>query len=91
MIGLGSAGHLIGTEDWPDAAAPSRGRDAAPPSADPLVLQEIGERGVKLHLFAIRRRSQPRYVHKDHVSRRVHDLYPEPVCTLDADLLRSQL
>jgi hypothetical protein len=56
-----------------------------------LVLQEIGERGVKLHLFAIRRRSQPRYVHKDHVSRRVHDLYPEPVCTLDADLLRSQL
>jgi hypothetical protein len=56
-----------------------------------LVIQEISERGVKLHVYAIKRKAAPRYVHKDHVTRRVHDLYAAPVCSIDGNLLRAAL
>lgn len=54
---------------------------------DHLVIREVGPLGMKLHIFAIRRKSTPRYVHKDHNTRRVHDLYPERVCTIDGGVL----
>lgn len=56
-----------------------------------LVLQEIGDRGIKLHVFTVKRKATPRYEYRNYVQHRVHDLYAAPVCTLDADLLRSQL
>lgn len=54
---------------------------------DHLILRETGEQGVKLRLFAIRKKSAARYVHKDHVTRAVHDLYADPVCVIDGALL----
>lgn len=56
-----------------------------------LLVREGGERGVKLHLFAIRKKSNPRYVYKDHVSRAVYDLYAAPVCTMDGSVLAVSL
>jgi hypothetical protein len=52
-----------------------------------LLVRESGEQGSKLHIFAIKKKSAPRYVHKDHVSRAVRDLYAAPVCVIDGDLL----
>jgi hypothetical protein len=54
---------------------------------DHLLIREEGPKGVKLHLYAIKRKSQARYVHQDHVTRRVHDLYPAHVCTIDGAVL----
>ncbi|HYI43700.1 MAG TPA: hypothetical protein VD768_08780 [Sphingomicrobium sp.] len=42
---------------------------------------------VRLHLFAVRRKSTPRYVYENHATHRVHDLYAEPVCAIDAGAL----
>jgi hypothetical protein len=39
------------------------------------------------HLYAIRKRAAPRYVHKDHVTRREHDLYADHVCSFEAGAL----
>jgi hypothetical protein len=50
---------------------------------DHLAIRETGERGVKVHLFAVKRKSTARYVHRDHVTRAVRDLYLAPVCTID--------
>ena len=52
-----------------------------------LVIQESGERGIRLHLFAIRKKSAPRWVMKDHVQRAVYDLYASPMCTVDGGIL----
>jgi hypothetical protein len=52
-----------------------------------LLIRESGERSSKLHIFAIKKRSAPRYVHKDHVTRREHDLYAAPVCVIDEAVL----
>lgn len=54
---------------------------------DHLVIREVGPRGVKLHVFAIKKKSTPRYVHKDHDTRRVHDLYAARLCTIDGGVL----
>lgn len=56
-----------------------------------IVIQEISPSGVKLHIYAVRKKSTARLVHKDHVTRRVHDLYADPICTLDGSLLRAAL
>lgn len=56
-----------------------------------LVIQEISERGIRLHVFAVKKKSTPRYVHRDHVTRAVRDLYADPICTLDGALLRAAL
>jgi hypothetical protein len=52
-----------------------------------ILVRVSGDDGVKLHLFAVKKKSTPRYVHKDHVSRRVHDLYAAPVCSIDGSVL----
>jgi hypothetical protein len=54
---------------------------------DTLIVRETGEKGTRLRIFAIRKKSTPRYVHKDHVTRAVHDLYADPVCVIDGDVL----
>lgn len=53
---------------------------------DHLLIRETGERGVKLHLYAIKQKSRPRYVLKDHVTRAVRDLYPAHLCTIDGGI-----
>ncbi len=52
-----------------------------------LLVRESGERGSKLHIFAIKRKAAARYVHQDHVTRAMHDLYAAPVCTIDESAL----
>lgn len=54
---------------------------------DHLVLRETSEHGVKLRLFTIRKKSAARYIHKDHVTRAVRDLYADPVCVIDLQAL----
>lgn len=48
--------------------------------------EETGE--VTLHLYAIKRKSTPRYVYKDYQTRREFDLYADPICTLSGEVLR---
>lgn len=50
---------------------------------DHLLIRETGEKGVRLHLFAVRRKSQPTYVWEGHVQKRVHRLYADPVVMID--------
>lgn len=52
-----------------------------------LLLRETGPAGVKIHLFAIKRRSNPRYVWQGHEQKRVHDLYADPVCSFDGGVV----
>ena len=54
---------------------------------DHLLIRESGERGVRLHLFAVKRKSAPRYVWENHAQKRVFDLYAAPVCTIDGGAL----
>lgn len=54
---------------------------------DTLILRERNEKGTVLRLFAIKKKSQPRYVHQDHVTRAVRDLYADPICVIDGDVL----
>lgn len=58
---------------------------------DHLLIRAADDRGVKLHLFAIKRKATPRYVHEDHVTRRVHDLYAAPVCVIDGGVVGAAL
>jgi hypothetical protein len=55
---------------------------------DRLVISETDERGARLHIYAIRK-AKPRQVHiaGEVLPRRVEDLYPELVCTVDAGVL----
>lgn len=57
---------------------------------DHLLIRETGEGGTRLHLFAIKRKTNARYVHKNHVTRAVHDLYAAPVCTIDGDIIQPR-
>jgi hypothetical protein len=63
---------------------------------DRLLIREIGhhtsrlyagERKDLLHVYSIMRKSSPRYVYRDHVPERVHDLYAALVCIVDAGAL----
>lgn len=54
---------------------------------DHLLIREEGPRGVKLHLYAIKKKSQGRWVYEGHVPRKVHDLYPAKVCVIDGGVL----
>jgi hypothetical protein len=40
-----------------------------------------------LHIYSIKQKSKARYVHRDHVTRAVRDLYPAHVCTIDGSVL----
>lgn len=66
---------------------------------DHLVIRETGRHSVKLradeplewlHVFAVKRRSDPRYVWEGHVQKRVHNLYPAHVVTIDAAALAGR-
>jgi hypothetical protein len=52
-----------------------------------LLIREVGNGRDRLHIYAIRQKSTPRYVHKDHVTRAVRDLYAAPVCSFDGAML----
>jgi hypothetical protein len=52
-----------------------------------LLIREVGEGCDKFHIYAIKQKSTPRYVHRDHVTRAVRDLYAAKVCTFDAGML----
>ena len=54
---------------------------------DHLLIREVGPGGDKLHLFAIRKRSTPTYVYRDHDYQRQDRLYAAPVCVMDAAML----
>lgn len=56
-----------------------------------LLIRETDEQTgkVTLHLFAIKRRSQPDYVWNGHRQERVHRLYAERVCSVDGAVLHG--
>jgi hypothetical protein len=54
-----------------------------------LLIRETSERGSTLHIYSIRRKSAPRWVHKDHVPRAVHDLYADAVCSIDGNVFQQ--
>jgi hypothetical protein len=47
----------------------------------------IREDGTRIHVFAVRQKSTPRYVHDRHVTRAVRDLYLDLVCSFDGGVL----
>lgn len=51
---------------------------------DRLIIRETFDDGrVTVHVYAIKQRSRPDYVHVDHVTRAVKRLYAEHVCSFD--------
>jgi hypothetical protein len=54
-----------------------------------LVIRETDESGSRLHVYAIKRRSAPNYVYRDHAYHRQDVLYAAPVCAIDNDILQS--
>src|SRR5690349_9558849 len=58
---------------------------------DHLLIRETGEKGVTLHLFAVKRKSAGRPVYRDYVTRTVHDLYLAPVVMIDGGVLGAGL
>jgi hypothetical protein len=52
-----------------------------------LLIRELGDRGVRLHLFAIKKKAAPRYVWQGHEQKRVHDLYAAEVCSFDGGVV----
>lgn len=53
-----------------------------------LVVREASDEAVRLHLFVIRK-AAPKWVHPagEIMPRRVEDLYAQPLCVLDGDVL----
>ena len=56
---------------------------------DHLLIREVSDQADKHHLFAIKRKSAPRYVYKDYQTTRVHDLYAAPVCSFDGRIIAA--
>ena len=54
---------------------------------DHLVIQETDDRGMRMHLFAIKRRSAPSYVYANFETKRVQPLYAAPLCVIDAGVV----
>jgi hypothetical protein len=54
---------------------------------DSLVLREESERGIRIHVYRVKQRSQARYVHRNHVTRAVRDLYLDHVCSFDGGVI----
>ena len=54
---------------------------------DMLAIRESTAEGAPLFLYAIKKRSQPRYVYRNHQTIRVNDLYADLVCMLPDQVL----
>ena len=52
-----------------------------------LLIREVGAGKERLHLYAIKKRSAPTYVYRDHDYRRQDRLYAAPVCVIDGAML----
>lgn len=95
-MGKGSAQRTYAVElaDYPSSVADAANAALTAQAfahKDHLLVRESGERGVKLHIFAVRQRSAARTVYDRHVSRQVRDLYLDPVCTIDGGALLQGL
>lgn len=53
---------------------------------DHLLVREAGEGVDRFHLYAIKKRSAPTYVYRDHQYHRQDRLYAAPVCVIDGAL-----
>lgn len=58
---------------------------------DFLLVRETGDRGMKLHLYSIKKRSAPTYAFRDHAYHREHRLYAAHVCSIDGGILGVSL
>jgi hypothetical protein len=52
-----------------------------------VILREEGPRGIRIHVYRVKQRSRARYVHREHVTRAVRDLYLDPVCNFDGGIV----
>jgi hypothetical protein len=48
-----------------------------------LAIRETTDRGARVHLYAIKRKSTPQYRYENHQQVRVHPLYAAPLCVID--------
>lgn len=53
---------------------------------DQLIIRETGD-SVRLHVFAIKRRSAPVYTYRDHRKVRLQPLYADPLSVIDGGVL----
>jgi hypothetical protein len=55
---------------------------------DRLAIRETDELtgATVLHLYAVKQKSTPRYVHRDHRTVPVRDLYLEPICSVPGEV-----
>ena len=56
---------------------------------DQLIIREIGDQGVQLHLFSIKQRSAPTYVPDPDsmTTKRVNRMYADPLCVVDGGVM----
>jgi hypothetical protein len=54
---------------------------------DSLIVREESERGIRIHVYRVKQKSRARYVHRDHITRSVRDLYLDPVCSFDGGVI----
>lgn len=54
---------------------------------DSLIVREESDRGVRIHVYRVKQKSRARYVHRDHITRAVRDLYLDPVCSFDGGVI----
>lgn len=54
---------------------------------DSLVIREESERGIRIHVYRVKQKSKARYVHRDHITRAVRDLYLEHQCSFDGGVI----
>lgn len=54
---------------------------------DVLAIREDRPEGAVVFLYVIKRKSTPRWVHRDHVPTKVYDFYADLVCMLPAGVL----
>ncbi len=55
-----------------------------------LAIRETDGQASRLHLYVIKRKSTPRYVYHNHIMRREHDLYADPVCVIDGTVFVTE-
>lgn len=53
---------------------------------DHLAIRETDEAGTRVHLYAIKRKSAPRYEYRNYVTRPVHDLYAMKACVIPGEV-----
>jgi hypothetical protein len=52
-----------------------------------LLIREVADARTRNHLYAIKKRSAPTYIYRDHEYHRQDRLYAAPVCVIEGDML----